>query len=240
MLRNRRAVATIEFALIAPVMIALVFGVFDISKGVILWQQVYNASRNIPVSASNVSVQADKSTQLTALQAQQAMSTIYAEMPWLRDQIETNPNKSVTLSSVAFVPISGCIASPITNCFQAYVTWSASYNGGAGQSSNHFLPIRRPCGILTQKNPSDPVLPAQLMSTLRTLGISEPDPILVADVWYQYTPVSLRFIGPVIDFRATGYWSVRSVDTTQGATQQYTSYTPADSNVICVPPPANY
>ena len=59
---------------------------------------------------------------------------------------------------------------------------------------------------------------------LRTLNISVPDPILVADVHYQYTPMFLRFLTGPLDFWATGYWSARTGDPAKTVAQQYTRY----------------
>ena len=239
-LLGRRAVAAIEFALIAPVMMILVIGVFDVAKGLIIWEQIYEAARNIPVSASSISVQANKTTVLTPAQTQQSLSTIYAEVPWIRDMVEQSSTKSVTLSSVAFVPIAGCQAGTSTNCYVPWVAWSTYYAGGNGQASNPFLAVKRPCGILLQTGPTNSIPASQLLLTLRTLGISKPDPILVADVHYQYHPFFLKFVTGPIDFWATGYWSVRSVDPTVSATQQFTQYSPIDPTVNCLSPPLTF
>ena len=161
-------------------------------------------------------------------------------MPWLRDLVEKSITKSVTLSSVTFVPVANCQLSSLTNCYVPYVAWSTYYGGGNGQASNPFLAVRRPCGTMLQKGPTDPILASQLLLTLRTLGISEPDPILVADVHYQYHPLFLKFVTGPLDFWATGYWSVRSVNPTLSETQQYTSYAPTDAAVNCPAPPTTY
>ena len=240
LLRQRKAVAAIEFALLAPVMMILVIGVFDVAKGLIVWEEIYGAARNIPVSASSISVQSNKTTLLTPAQTRQTMSTIYAEVPWIRDLVEESPTKSVTLSSIAFVPIAGCQAGPATNCFVPWVAWSTSYAGGNGQAANPFQTVRRPCGVLLQTGPTTPIQASQLMVTLRTLGISKPDPILVADVHYQYRPFFLKFVTGPIDFWATGYWSVRSIDPTVNQTQQFTQYSPIDPAVNCPSPPLTF
>ena len=79
-LTDRRGAAAIEFAIIAPVLITLTIGVFDISRALTLQQEVYNAAHTIPTSASSMAVQPDKSTSLTVTQVQQALSGIYAEI----------------------------------------------------------------------------------------------------------------------------------------------------------------
>jgi hypothetical protein len=202
---NTRGIAGVEFALILPVIILFVIGVFDISKAMILYEEVYNAAHTIPLSASIVAVQPDKSTSLTVDQTQWTMSAIYAEMPWVRAGIETG-TRSVTMSEVVFQPRAGCTANATTNCYNANLAWSEYYNdngrGGFGQ-------VLRPCGTLTQTaanagSPGD-------LSSIRTLGVTSPDPILVVDVHYRYTPLFFNFLTGPIDFWASGYWPARSV-----------------------------
>ncbi len=60
--------AALEFALIAPMIIVLMIGVFDIARAMIIRQQIYNAAHMIPISASSLAVQPDKSTSLTVSQ----------------------------------------------------------------------------------------------------------------------------------------------------------------------------
>lgn len=233
---GRSGVAAIEFALILPVMMVFVVGTVDTCKLLILWEQVYNAAHTIPVSASIVSVQPDKTTLLTAAQAQQQMSAIYAEIPWLRDGLE-HGTVSVTLSSVAFVPIPGCTQTTGINCFIPMVKWSVPYRGGV-PAANAFQLVSRPCGAVIQLHPTDPVpmslplLPAQL-TFIRTRDVMQPDPILVADVHYKYTPFLLQLAAGSLDLWATGYWSVRSVDPTLDPTLQYTKYTPDSYGGLC-------
>lgn len=222
-----RAIAAMEFALIAPVMFLMVAGVFDLSKGIILWQQVYNAAHTIPVSASILSVQPDKTTSLTAAQVQETTSAIYAEMPWIRDGIEQGI-RSVTLSSITFTQTNpACIPLPLIPCgYTASVAWSVPYNDNRGTGGNSgFTKVTRACGNPTQIAPTQPLTKLQTpMTVLRTLNISAPDPILVADVHYQYTPMFLRFLTGPLDFWATGYWSARTGDPTKTQSQQYTRY----------------
>ncbi len=226
-LRATRGVAGLEFALIAPVMFLMVAGVFDMSKGIILWQQVYNAAHTIPVSASILSVQPDKTTSLTVEQVQETTSAIYAEMPWLRDGIEQG-QRSVTLTSVTFTqtnPI--CVPLPLVPCpYTASVAWSVPYKDSRGTGGvSGFTQVVRACGNPTQVAPTQQLTKTQTpLTVLRTLNISAPDPILVADVHYQYTPMFLRFLTGPLDFWATGYWSVRTGDPAKTVAQQYTRY----------------
>ncbi len=230
------AVAALEFALVLPVMMLLVIGAVDICKALVLWQQVYNAAHGIPISATIVSVQPDKTTSLTAAQAQQQMSAIYAEMPWVRDGLEVG-QKSVTMSSVAFVPIAGCQQGTDVNCYTPTVMWTIPYFGGV-IGSNDFQPLSRPCGPVLQIKPLDPAppmvagVPSQLLY-LRTKDVMQPDPILVVDVHYRYTPFLWKFATGSFDFWATGYIAVRSVDPNALPTDTYTKYVPDANGGLC-------
>jgi hypothetical protein len=54
--------------------------------------------------------------------------------------------------------------------------------------------------------------------------VTNPDPILVVDVHYRYTPMFLNFITGPVDFWASGYWPVRSVAPGTAASQRYTKF----------------
>jgi hypothetical protein len=82
-------------------MAVILLAVLDISKGMILKQEVYNAAHSIAVIASIQAVQSDKSTTLTPTAAQTSMSAIWAEIPWLRSGVASGYTV-VTLSSVVF------------------------------------------------------------------------------------------------------------------------------------------
>ena len=65
--RRRHGSVTVEFAFIIPIMLVFIIGVFDISKAMILYEEVDNASHTIPLpSASILAVQPDGSTTLTS------------------------------------------------------------------------------------------------------------------------------------------------------------------------------
>jgi Flp pilus assembly protein TadG len=229
--RDRRGVAAIEFALIAPVLIILTIGVFDISRALTIQQEVYNAAHTIPTSASSLAVQPDKTTTLTVTQVQQALSGIYAEIPALRSGTASGL-RSVTLTSVTFQQSDpACVASPTTTCsYVPYAKWSVSYvvpPGRAAGGASAFTSVTRcPAQAGTPLRQVTPNLytPGDLTS-LPTADVTNPDPILVADVHYQYTPLFIGYFmtGPV-DFWAAGLWPVRSVSPAAAPQNQYTTY----------------
>ena len=218
--RSRRGTAAIEFALIGPALILLVIGSADIAKGLILYQQVCDAAHTIPLTASNLAVQPDKSTSLSVDQVQQTLSSIYAEIPLIRRGTETGV-RSVTMSSVTFVQADPkCVPSLTVACASApNVTWSIAYTGG---NAAGFQNTVRPCATLKQTSSTGGA--ASDLGSLRTGGVSNPTPLLVVDVHYRFTPVFFNFLTGPIDLWASGYWPVRSVAANTTIEQQYTKY----------------
>lgn len=226
---------SIEFTLIVPSMILLVIGVVDIAKAAILYEEVYNAAHAIPVIASNLAVQSDQATSLTVTQTQEAMSAIFAEIPWIRSGQETG-TRSVTLSSVQFLPLNNCTPSLTVTCtFGAFAAWSVGYND---TNATNFTKVLRPCAagtttpVITQTAPGGST-PGNF-SQLPTASIVSPDPILVVDVHYKFTPIFFNFITGSIDFWASGLWPVRSVAPGSSLTQRYTTLTIDNTSIGAV------
>jgi Flp pilus assembly protein TadG len=219
----RKAVAALEFGIIAPVMALLVIGVFDISKAAILWEQVWAASRSISESAATLAIQPDGSAQLTEAQATQALSLVLAEIPWLREGTVTNGDEvrkdgkivSAVLTSVDYEIAAGCTS----KCdYQATVKWSKAYKFKGFKADTAIL---RPCGsgdagaqFLRQNDPASPknlaTIPTRGVEILPQSGISVPDAFLMADVKLTYTPYFFNFLTGPVTFWATSYWPVRS------------------------------
>jgi Flp pilus assembly protein TadG len=234
---GRRAVASIEFAAIAPVMFLMVAGVFDLTKAVVLWEQVHNTAHQVAISATNVSINPDGTTSITPSQAQEAMSIIFAQMPWVRQGIETG-TRSVTLSSVAFVPItsSSCTQTASNNCYSAQVAWSVGYGGGNQSGVTPFTVVTRSCTPLTQITPTAQLQMNQTpLNTLRTANVTLPDAVIVADVHYKYTPFFLKFLTGAVDFWATASYPARSGSSVANLNLQYTTYTGSNGTQCTVP-----
>lgn len=146
---DRRSVAALEFALVAPLLVALLFGVYDLSEALIIYEEVYAAGHSMVASITNEAVQSDGSNSLTYSEVQQGESLIWGEIPSLRADYQDGV-KSVTVSSIVFEPlIAACTAAnvyaaanatpPTTNpCAQTpvgtnyipVVVWSIAYAGG--------------------------------------------------------------------------------------------------------------
>jgi Flp pilus assembly protein TadG len=214
--KRRRGSVTVEFAFIIPIMLVFIIGVFDISKAMILYEEVDNASHTIPLSASILAVQPDGSTALTAPQVQQAMSAVFAEMPMVRGGTASG-TRSVTMTSVIFLPNPSTCTSNCT--YVPNVAWSVPYNDA---NATGFTSVVRNCGTLLQTVPSNST--ANVLTSLRTASVTNPDPILVVDVHYRYTPMFLNFVTGPIDFWSSGYWPVRSVAVGTPPAQRYTTF----------------
>lgn len=205
-----------EFALVTPVIAVLVVALFDASKAMILRREVINAARNISLTASLLAVQADAATTLTEAQVQRVESDVFAEMPWLRGGNEKGTT-SVTLSGIEFSAAPGGRCKPYTTCreWSPYVAWSVAYRPTNTYGVDFVYPVRQcgrmESGVLNIDSVENTRLTAaNLMTSLRTGGIAYPDPIVVADVRYSYTPAFFRFIVGPIDFVASTYWPVRT------------------------------
>jgi len=240
---GRRAVAAMEFAFVAPVMLVLIIGVFDIAKAMILRQEVYNAAHSISLTASFLAVQSNGTTTLTQAQVQAIESDIFAEIPWLRNGIEKGIT-SVTLSGIEFSALPNASCMPYSTCtyWFPFVAWSVPYRPTNTYGVTFVYPTRA-CGpmvsgvVSISASPPPPLTVANQLSTLRTAGITYPDPILVADVRYSYTPAFFKFITGTIDFVVSAYWPVRVIpynaDTTPGGeigTGQLTTYDLANTD----------
>jgi hypothetical protein len=240
--RGRRAISSMEFAMIAPLVITLIIGVFDASKAMILRQEVINAAHSISLTASLLAVQSNGTTTLTKAQVQEIESAIFAEIPWLRSGIERGTT-SVTLSGIAFSAFPSASCNPYTTCTSwiPFVYWSVPYRPANTYGATFVYPTRT-CGPMLSgvlninSSQNQPLTVSNFMSTLRTGGITYPDPILVTDVQYTYTPAFFRFITGPLSFVASAYWPVRVVpfnaDTVTGGAQgnQLTTYDTAETD----------
>jgi hypothetical protein len=232
---SRRAVAALEFALVAPVVVIMIISVFEICKALIIRQEVINTAHSISLTASLIAVQANGTTSLTQSQVQAVESDIFAEIPWLRDGVE-KATASVTLSGVEFSEVAPTSPTqpalstttpcqPYTGCktnYTPYVAWSVAYKplkAISGVTFNYGSGYTRPCGAVTNvwdinTNSTSVLTLGNFMTTLRTASIVYPDPILVADVSYTETVASFPlnlFTGGKLTFIASAYWPVRVI-----------------------------
>jgi Flp pilus assembly protein TadG len=220
--RSRRSgVAAMEFALVAPVMGTLLWGVYDVARALIAWEETYHAAEAIAQAAEKMSITTRNYTgggpitALTATQMQNAMSTIYAEMPWLNLGNGTGAltgSYSVTLSGIVYSPV--CPANTTNTCAAQTPTviWSSYLTEGGAQlvSPSEETPdaLYRLCGPLIpvaqfpDKNTQllymiDPNMVAGGVKNLNLI------PQVVADVHYVFTPTFPLLAGKTFNFWAS-------------------------------------
>lgn len=206
MLSERRSVAALEFAMVAPVVLTMTLAVFDLARALVIWEEVQHAAEAIVEAAEKLSVttvNSQPATTLTETQIQAAMSTIYPEIPGLSFGNGTGlfPGQyAVTLSSIVYLQsgntwckkTSGCTAELPNTLWSAYLT-----EGGSQLMTTPVSSLQRQCKTLTpvltfpdnSQELTDMVTPSQ-----GALGIPLV-PQLVADVQYKFQPSFPLFLG---------------------------------------------
>ena len=203
LLRDRSGSPAIEFALVAPVMLTILAGSYDITQIFIAMRQVTSTAQEIVQIATEQAIQPDQSNALTVQQAYQAMTAIYAMIPGLKTGADASPF-SVTLSAVVFAPNTPGCASGST-C--ANVAWSTALSLGTN--------VRRPCGVVTQVAPTDQAT----IANLATYGMTTVKSVVVADVSYKYQPLFSGFVTGPVTLQRTAFLPPRA-----GLPTQYVQY----------------
>jgi len=201
-LGDKHSVAALELAIVLPLLLGLLAGVYDLSELVIIRAEVYAAAESMVSSASSLAVQSnDSSTALTYDQVQEVESLIWADVPSLRDGQKAATPLSITMSSVLFYPYpgSGCKYDTTTPCnYVADVAWSESYTGtssGSGATFDYTDPNTQiksaDCNTVTnftnQVAPTAPLSGYQNVTEFRTLTLTtsnataQPDGYLADD-----------------------------------------------------------
>lgn len=211
LLRDRRGAPALEFALVAPLMLTLLAGSYDITQLLIAMRQTTSTARQIVQIATQQSVQPDQTVSLSVQQGYQAQTAIYAMMPALRSGRDTSAF-GVTLSAAVFTRTpAGCTPGP--DCkIVANIAWSAPLPKGSQ--------VRRPCGVVPQVAPGSPAD----TSSLPTAGMNALSSIVVADVSYVFTPLFTSVFSGPVTLRRTAFLPPRA-----GTTADYVQYDPANA-----------
>ena len=194
---DRRGVVAVEFALVAPLLVCLAIGFYDLVVGTTIWWHLTEAANAAGQIAANSAAQPNQTNSLTKTQAYAASTAIYALLQQLASN--TAPAFGVVLTSVVFTPtVSGCTSSCT---YTAAVAWSHTLVGSAAA---------RACGALTSA--ADSVAPSA--NTLPADAFS-PAPLLVVDVSFTYQPLFTTYIKTAIQMARTAYLPLRTGDNTQ-------------------------
>ena len=189
----RDGLAALEFAFIAPVMIATFTGLYDLTTGFLAWQRVNMAALAIDQIATAMAATPQNTNVLDLADVTTASSAIYAYLP---DTLTAATSSfGVVITSVVMTPTpTGCT----TACtYTANVAWSGAYQGAAG--------TRRACGTLTSVPDASNITP----TTLATDAFS-PEPVLVVDVTYTFHPLFFNYVKSNIVMTRTAYFSPRT------------------------------
>ncbi len=220
LLRAREGLAALEFAIIAPLLIAAFTGLYDLTTGFLAWQRVNMAALAIDQIATAMAATPQNTNILDLADATTAASAIYAYLP---DTL-TAPAASfgVVITSVVMTPTQAGCTSGCT--YNANVAWSGSYQGTAGTI--------RPCGTLTAVPDASNITP----TTLATDAFS-PEPILVVDVTYTFHPLFFSYVKNNIVMTRTAYFSPR-IGLVTDWFQYYLITGSNDATVLCPGYPA--
>ena len=172
--RARRGLAALEFALLLPLLVTLLFGVVDLSEAIIFSRRLTVAAQETATIASTLAVQSNNQNALTENQAYDATTAPFALFPsW---QGGPNPGTfAITLSVATFTASpSGCTSSCT---YSGKISWSGVNPNGQANL--------RTCG------PVPPAASNTAAPSLATLppGVFGPTAIIVADVSAPFTPL---------------------------------------------------
>ena len=193
MRRDRRGVAAMEFALIAPVLGVLVMGMIDVEQALVTQKRVADVAHQIAMMATEQAVeyQTNHSLVITPAEAQVSLSAIYAMMPELRHP-SAGTRYNVTLSSIAF-------PKNAQGAFIPAVAWSVAMSNLNGKTADTLInnapaaPFQRVCNVAPVEVAANQPVTLQNLPIANMVALA---PILVVDVTYTYTPIFGRFVHP--------------------------------------------
>lgn len=190
--RDRRGVAALEFALLAPVLIVIAVSLTDVTNAVITWWQLSSAAGAIARIATTYAATLNNTNILSTTQATTASTALFGVIPRLISAPATQ--YGVTLSSIVMTPT---VPSCTSHCtYVANVAWTAVLQGSSS---------KRPCGTLAS-------VPDGTPSDKRTLAADafSAAPVLVVDVTYDFTPIFTNLFGAGASFMETAYMAARA------------------------------
>ncbi len=226
-----------EFAIIAPAIVTMCWGVYDLGRALIAWQETTLAAEAVAQAAEKLSVTGNVDATsgapilaLTSQRMQDAMTSIYASMPFLGLGDHSGSftgNYSVTLSGVAYTPPCPASAQGPGACVSPQipqVIWSAYLDEGGTQLMQPPVTalalVQRACGapaVISGNFPNN----GQQLQTLTDVnksGAGGTDVVLipqvVADVQYVFTP-TFPLIG-----RSFTFWASASFPAPLGGDDQ--------------------
>lgn len=200
--RDRRAVAALEFAMVAPLLITLVAGGYEVSREV-------DGTRQLTTLANSIATMLTTNTSgsVTYLGLHYAFNSAMVIFPAVLSNsyskgVAWNSDISISMAGVSFTPtVAGCT----TSCsYKANIVWT----GGSATRACGTNPTTAP----DASQPSPSTLPADLFNTVTTpIGVAPPSFVIAVDITFTWTPaVFSQLFGPVTLTRSV-YLSPRYV-----------------------------
>jgi Flp pilus assembly protein TadG len=200
---DRRGIAMLEFAIIAPVMVMMATAGFDITRALVTWQEVQTASEWAAVSAQSLAVTSTPTgyeTDLSIQQATVAMTTIYGSMPQVFSGLWSG-QYAIAMSGIQWYLVGGT-AKP-------FLVWTTTLKDLApsevtGQwDGTFFRSCSSPAAQVTQVAtvPND----VSILTTVPTENITASSTFVVIDIHYHFVPIlpGLDYLTGPIDFYAS-------------------------------------
>ena len=215
----RRGVAALEFALTAPVLIFMLMGMFDLSRGWIAQRQLTTSAFSVGQIATILAVQSDNTNVLHGDDAWRAATAINAAMPSTRIQ---GADYSVSLAEVSFTTDNTCTTPQY--CI-GKVRWTINVLPGNRPDLARGCPIINTqagtdgrLGISDDTNPPDrSYLPRDVFTQA---------PVMIVDVTYNFTPLFLGSVIGQIPMRWMAAFGARSGNSST-MLDQFTTYVDA-------------
>ena len=219
----RRAVVIVEFALMMPLFLVLILGVYDAAALLIVERRLAVAASEVAEIGTNLAIQPDNTNHLSLGYNGTATGTIFSTITtpfayFPARLTDSSRTYSITLSSISMQPTqNGCTSA----CsYEGYVAWTMAISNNEPNDSaypvmqnvNLDFSQERPCSqalTAAAPNPSSvPNTPNAVALRELTAGVLTSEALIVADVSTTYKPmflslITLRFItGPVSLFRS--------------------------------------
>lgn len=195
LLRSRKGLAGLEFALVAPVLVTVLLSVADLSRAILMGRRLQVAADAVATIASTEAVQTSSLNILSAYQAYAATTAPFALFPtWIASQYSVLNSFAITLTEVNFsASPKGCT----TACsYTANVAWSVANPQGQ--------PVLRSCGTLSS-------VPNGTAPSLATIPAGDfgATSVFIADVSQVFTPLFTAVFLGKITMQRTAYVSPR-------------------------------
>ncbi len=190
LLRSRKGLAGLEFAIVAPVLIAMLLGMVDLSRAILMGRRLQVAADDVATIASTEAVQTSALNVISAYQAYAATTAPFALFPtWIASQYSLGNSFAITLTEVNFTGSpKGCTTA--CTSYTANVSWSIANPQGQ--------PVLRTCGTLSSSANGS----STSMTTIPAGNFGSTS-VFVADVSQNFKPLFATVLGNITMTRSS-------------------------------------